>query len=103
MLDNALSYAALGTIIAITNIIIMIIQLSPLVQTSIQVLFFAKNENFSSIRQRLSEFNSDIYIWNHGAVYNAIIIGSGSNKRETRQKIKEIVNEKLQNCFVNMA
>ncbi|CAD8168966.1 unnamed protein product [Paramecium pentaurelia] len=103
MLDNTLSYAAIGTIIAITNTIIMIIQLSPLVQTSIQALLLATNENFSSIRQRLSEFNSDIYIWNHGAEYNAIIMASGSNKRETRQKIKEIANQKFKNCFVNIA
>ncbi|CAD8183634.1 unnamed protein product [Paramecium octaurelia] len=103
MLDNTLSYAAIGTIIAMTNTIIIIIQLSPLVQNSIQALLLATNEKFPGIRQRLSEFNSDIYIWNHGAEHNAIIMASGQNKRETRQKIKEIVNSKFKNCFVNIA
>ncbi|CAD8099595.1 unnamed protein product [Paramecium sonneborni] len=103
MLDNTLSYAAIGTIIAMTNTIIIIIQLQPLVQISIQALLLATNDKFSGIRQRLSEFNSDVYIWNHGAEYNAIIMAKGSKKRETRQKIKEIVNNKFKNCFVNIS
>ncbi|CAK90369.1 unnamed protein product (macronuclear) [Paramecium tetraurelia] len=103
MLDNSLSYAAIGTIIAMTNTIIIIIQLSPLVQTSIQALLLATNEKFTGIRQLLQEFNSEVYIWNHGADHNAIILAEGSKKRETRQKIKEIVNNKFKNCFVNIA
>ncbi|CAD8177026.1 unnamed protein product [Paramecium octaurelia] len=103
MLDNTLSYAAIGTIIAMTNTIIIIIQLTPLVQTSIQALLLATNERFTGMRQLLQEFNSEIYIWNHGADHNAIILAEGSKKRETRQKIKEIVNNKFKNCFVNIA
>ncbi|CAD8080095.1 unnamed protein product [Paramecium primaurelia] len=103
MLDNTLSYAAIGTIIAMTNTIIIIIQLSPLVKISIQALLLATNEKFTGIRQLLSEFNSDIYIWNHGADYNAIIMAEGSKKREIRQKIKGIVNNKFKNFFVNIA
>ncbi|CAD8111003.1 unnamed protein product [Paramecium sonneborni] len=81
---------------------LIIIQISLLVRISIQALLLAINNTFSGIRQRLQEFNSNIYIWNHGAEYNDIILAEGLKKRQSRQKIQEIVNKKFKNCFGNI-